>query len=282
MSPTTPITPDNNSTNGTSQPPASAPTIDTDVRGTITVRDNFFIAFAAPDATREPTEAEYAQMVNLTETFFNSVLSAMFANDPARMFVRVDMNLADTMFQASIPAERFNIYMEFDSAALVFTPDSTPPTAEEAFALLRDSISQDYIVQYVRSAMDTPFVSTNEVVFRASEMQNPNPSNSTRNGDNLQSREGDGEDAPLPIATLAVASAASFFVLAAGLLAYRRRRASRRPRYEGITYEPDTHKAHLDGYFTERSVTDVSESQSRFPTLPMVREEETQPIHVRV
>jgi hypothetical protein len=38
----------------------------------------------------------------------------------------------------------------------------------------------------------------------------------------------------------------------------------------------------MDGYFTERSLTDVSESQSRFPTLPMMREEETQPIHVRV
>jgi hypothetical protein len=280
MSPTTPIAPDNNSTNGTSPPPASAPTVDTDVRGTITVRDRFFIAFAAPDATREPTEAEYAQMVNLTESFFNAALSAMFANDPARMFERVDMNLDNTLFNSSIPADRFNIYMEFDTAALVFTPDSTPPTAEEAFALLRDSISQDYIVQYVRSATDTPFVSTNEVVFRASEMQIPG--NSTRSGDNLQAREGDDEQGPFPIATLAVASAASLFVLAAGLLAYRRRRTSRRPRYEGITYEPDTHKAHLDGYFTERSVTDVSESQSRFPTLPMVREEETQPIHVRV
>jgi hypothetical protein len=221
-------------------------------------------------------------MVNLTEAFFTMVLMEMYAGDDTKRFVRVDLDLDYTLFQAMVPAERFNIYMDFANANLVFEPGSTPPSATDAFALLRDSINEEYILQYVRSATDSPFVSTNEVVFRASTMPNPNPATREGDGDSLQQSRNGRDSRELPIATMAVASAASLFVVAAALLAYRRNRTARGGRYDGIHYPPDTNKAHLDGYFTERSVTDVSESASRFPTLPMVREEESQPIHVRV
>jgi hypothetical protein len=102
------------------------------------------------------------------------------------MFVRTDLNMEYTLAQINISEGRFDIYMYFSATS----ENSPPPTADEAFAFLRDSINQENITQYVQSATDKPFPSTEEVFFQASDMQNPNPSNSTRNGDNPQSRWG--------------------------------------------------------------------------------------------
>lgn len=219
-------------------------------------------------------------MVNLTASFYDTFLTEFYADMPDIMFIRVEPSLDFTLYQAGVPDPQFNIYMQYETVEMVFAPESTTPTSEDAFSTLRESINQDYILSYVRSLTDSPFFSTNEVIFRASNMENPNPD--SRSGENLQKTRDSDENA-LPIATMAVASAAAIFVLAAGLLAYRRTRAARRlaANYDGINYSLDD-KPTLDGYFSERSVTDVSDSASRFPPLPMVKEEDSKPVHVRV
>lgn len=224
-------------------------------------------------------------MVNLTTSFYIDTLTTKYANDPAVNFIGAESVLDYTLYQQNIPAERFNIYMDFSYTDLIYSADSTPPNAAESFVILRDSINEDYILKYVRSATDTPFVTTNEVTFRVSTMANPNPANTTKSGNKLQDAPDGGDDesdeGSVPVATLAATSAAALLILATGLLVYRRKRSSRLRGggYDGI-YAVDG-KA-LEGYFSERSVTDESESASRFPPLPMVKEEESRPLQVRV
>ena len=56
---------------------------------------------------------------------------------------------------------------------LIYTSNSTPPDATASFALLRESFNRVYITEYVRSLTQTPFVTTNEVVFQTSTMEAP-------------------------------------------------------------------------------------------------------------
>jgi hypothetical protein len=131
----------------------------------VPIVNTIYIAFAAPEATREPTQEEYALMTDLTSEYLDSYITGYYKNDADSSFIRTELTLKDTLYNAGIPDERFNVYMEF-FAKLVFSSESALPTSDEAFALVRDSISPDYILDYVRSAVGTPFESTNEVVLR--------------------------------------------------------------------------------------------------------------------
>ena len=241
--------------------------------------ENFFMAYVAPGAV-EPTEDQYAQLVDVTNDFFTDTLTAMFATDPAVTFLRTESTLGFSLFNASIPAERFNIYTDYDYTDLIYTTNSTPPDAAASFILLRDSINRDYITAYVRTLTDTPFVTTNEVVFRASTMEAP-----TNRSDTLQRSGNNEEDANgLTVATVTATGAAALMIFAAAMLVYRKKRSSRRrdeALYDGI-YAADG-KATLEGYFTERSVTDTSETAAGKSStrLPVVSEE-GQPLQIRV
>jgi hypothetical protein len=243
--------------------------------------ENFFLAYNAPMADREPTADEYNQMRDLTTEYFTNYFTGRYANDTAVKFLTAESGIKFNLYQAGIPAQRFNIYMQYNYTDLIYTVDSTPPSAAESFIIMRDSITAEYILNYVRNATNTPFDSTQEVVFRASTLTEP-PTNGTKSGNKLQ-RTTDGSDGngdSVPVATLAATSAAALVIFIAGLLVYRRKRSFQRGgNYDGI-YAMDN-KA-LEGYFSERSVTDVSESPSRFPPLPMVKEEESRPLQVRV
>lgn len=129
--------------------------------------ENFSLAYVAPDAI-EPTEEQYSQLVDVTNDFFQDTLTEMFANDATVTFLRAESTLGFTLFDAGIPEERFNIYTNYSYTDLIYTSDSTPPDTEASFVLLRDSINTAYIIDYVRSLADTPFVAINEVFFQAS------------------------------------------------------------------------------------------------------------------
>ena len=158
--------------------------------------------------------------------------------------------------------------------------NSTPPDAAASFVLLRESISMEYILTYVRSLTDTPFVAVNEVVFRASTMDVP----ANRTAAIQRSDDTEEDSNGLTVATVTASGAAALLIFAAAVLVYRKKRASRRrdeALYDGI-YAADG-KATLEGYFTERSVTDTSETAAGKSStrLPVVSEE-GQPLQVRV
>lgn len=168
VSPSVLDTPITNST----QSPTSAPNAsDGDGNLRVSVKD-IYLAYAAPSADREPTSNEYAQIVNLTALFYNAILTQLY--EPNMFFIRVEPTLNITLYQAGVPDIQFNIYMQYSAMDLVFAPKSTPPSPEDTFVSLRGSIDSDYILSYARSLTDSPFVSTNEVIFRESTMENSN------------------------------------------------------------------------------------------------------------
>jgi hypothetical protein len=260
----------------TESPAAGAPTEEPVLRIRV---ENFFLAYVAPGAI-EPTEEQYALLVDATNDFFSDTFTEMFASDDTTTFLRAESTLGFSLFNASIPAERFNIYTDYDYTDLIYTTNSTPPDAAASFILLRDSINQDYIIDYVRSLDGTPFVTTNEVVFRASTMEAP----ANRTEQLERSGNTEEESNGLTVATVTATSAAALLIIAAAFLVYRKKRSSRRREealYDGI-YTADG-KATLEGYFTERSVTDTSETATGKSStrLPVVNEE-GQPLQVRV
>lgn len=233
---------------------------------------DFYLAYVAGNADREPTEDEYAQVASLTMDYFETFLQARYADDPDVTYLGIEPALEFTLYgeNAGIPNERFNIYMDYSYADVIYTPESTPPNPAETFVILRDSISPEYILDYVRAASGTPFVSTNEVVFRASTMDSPDDRSVQRGP-----RAGESTNSA-PVAALAVSSAAAFLFLVAGIVLYRKRANNDNlyPKdYSDGLYAMDSKM--IEGYFSENSVTEMSESQysSRFPPLQRVAEE---------
>jgi hypothetical protein len=141
---------------------------------TVRVTD-YYVAFVAPDATREPTPDEYDEMSRRITAYFNDTFTGIYATDPNTEFLDVvssnDFSLYGTA--AGIPEARFNIYMNFDFSDFTFTEASVVPTSAEIFQIMRDAITPDFIIDVVRTYTGTPFDSTNEVFFSASEFNGP-------------------------------------------------------------------------------------------------------------
>jgi hypothetical protein len=241
--------------------------------------EDFFLAYVVPGATADPTPDQYAQLVQVTNDFFTDTLTTMFAGSNEVTFLRTESTLGFTLFEAGIPAARFNVYTDYNYTDLIYTANSTPPDAAASFVILRDSIDAAYITDYVRSLTDSPFLSTNEVIFRASTMDAP----ANRTEQLQRSNENDEDTGALTVATATATSVAALLILAAGILVYRKKRASRRrdeALYDGV-YAVDG-KATLEGYFSETSVTDGSETVGKLSSrLPVVKEER-EPLQVRV
>ena len=134
----------------------------------VRVRD-FYISFVSPDAAREPTQAEYEEMMAKTTDWFEVVFAERFANDPNVTFLGSNSAIEETKFNAGIPEARFNIYMNFEFTDVLYTEDSSPPGVAETFEIMRQAITTDYILEAVRSVTDSPFEVVTEVYFAAVE-----------------------------------------------------------------------------------------------------------------
>jgi hypothetical protein len=207
------------------------------------------MAYVAPDATVPPTDAEYQQVVDNTVEFF----SRTFNSTPG--FAGITPSLRKTEWETGFPEERFNIYMEYEYMDILFEQGSDLPTSEAALEQMRNAVSPDYILNYVRPVGGT-FSTVNEVVLRAL--------------DTTTQRSGD-SDRSIPVASVAAASGAALVFALACFMLYRRR-MSPKGDMDGI-YAYDSKV--IENYFSERSVTENSESlsNSRFAPLPMVEEE---------
>jgi hypothetical protein len=137
---------------------------------TVRVTD-YYISFVAPDATREPTQDEYDEMLRRITAYFKDTFTGIYATDPNTEFLDVVSSNDFSLYGAAagIPEARFNIYMNFDFSDFTYTEGSVVPTNAEIFQIMKDAITQDFIIQVVRTYTGTPFESTNEVFFAASE-----------------------------------------------------------------------------------------------------------------
>jgi hypothetical protein len=134
------------------------------------VLGDYFIAYSAPAADRSPTDDEFNQMLDLTTIYFNLEFEEYFQDDPEVEFLRLETALLDTDYERGFPLERFNIYMEM-STNVIFSEDSNPPPPEEVFRILNSFIDTTYIVDWVWQLTETPFISTQEVISRALDVQ---------------------------------------------------------------------------------------------------------------
>jgi hypothetical protein len=142
------------------------------VPGTQVVRVlNYYLAYVSPSTT-EPTEEEYQQMLDLTTEYFTMYFEEAYADDADVDFISVTVGLKFTEFDdPGFPPEigvRYNIYMDYSFSDWVFTEASTPPTDTEIFSIMRNSIDNTYILEWVRSLTGTPFAGVTEVIFAAS------------------------------------------------------------------------------------------------------------------
>ena len=141
---------------------------------TVRITD-YYISFVAPDATREPTQDEYDEMLRRITEYYKEIFTGIFATDPDTVFLDIISSNDFTLFgdAAGIPEARFNIYMNFDFSDIIYTEESVVPTNQEIFTIMEEAITQDFILEVVRTYTGTPFESTNEVFFAASEFVGP-------------------------------------------------------------------------------------------------------------
>jgi hypothetical protein len=142
--------------------------------------EDYYISYAAEGATREPTPEEYAEMLNRTTNYYQRFFEARYANNPTQMFVRIDSLTDYTLYQAGIPEARFNIYINFNVTRLEFTEGSVAPTTAEVFQIMREAVNgvtgQKYILEEVQTFVGSPFESTNEIYFAATQLAPDMPS----------------------------------------------------------------------------------------------------------
>jgi hypothetical protein len=111
---------------------------------------DFYLAYVAADADREPTAEEYSLMVNLTSDFYETSLTALYADRQDVTFLGLGVpKLKSVGFNYGVPNERFNIIMYYDYIDLMFTENSNAPSASESFVLVRDMISPECILDIV-------------------------------------------------------------------------------------------------------------------------------------
>jgi hypothetical protein len=72
--------------------------------------DAIYITIAAPDATREPTLAEYELMTNHTADYFDAYFTGYYYDDADSSFFRTEPILKDTLYDAGVSTERFIVY----------------------------------------------------------------------------------------------------------------------------------------------------------------------------
>jgi hypothetical protein len=125
----------------------------------------YYIAFVAPLADREPTEDEYLLIAQLTTLYFEEIFAALYENDPAVTFLRVQSNLTNTKFEADIPEPDFNLYMAFNTSVVFAAASRELPASADLFAIMDESIGTSYIVDYVWQAPETPFISAQEAIL---------------------------------------------------------------------------------------------------------------------
>lgn len=121
------------------------------------------MAFVAPDLTVEPTPNQYEAMTQRLEEYFVTILKDLKAFDTE--LEEIVLTNESNLFEKGIPAERFNILMNFDLSATYSDDAINIPDEEALFIAIRDfGISRELILDVIRPI--SPFETVNEIIFR--------------------------------------------------------------------------------------------------------------------
>jgi hypothetical protein len=143
------------------RPVSQSPTVDPGQDLNIPI---YFISMVSPGATRGPTKAEYEQMLDIITTYFTQFFVEYFKDNKDATFLRVENQMLNNAFEFGFPEPRYNIYMDFKTV-IVLGKDSILPKRAEIFEVMRASINDNFILNWVRTATGTPFENVNEVYF---------------------------------------------------------------------------------------------------------------------
>jgi hypothetical protein len=147
-----------------------SPTATTQLQ-TVRVTD-YYIAFNAPNATREPTEKEYNEMNRRITAYFAKVLMNIYEDDPKIEFISMNSSIDFTRYgaEAGIFLNGYNIIMSYSFSDVTFrtlTESSVVvPSAPQISSRWRYSTNYNYFISLVpRTYTGTPFESTDRVYF---------------------------------------------------------------------------------------------------------------------
>lgn len=143
----------------------------------IVLAEDYYISFDAPQATREPSTTEYAEMLFRINQWFETQFASFYANSPKVQFIRAETSNDFTLYGVNhnIPPQpaNFNIYINYDFTAFTFSASSNIPTTQEVFEVMRLSFTQRFLLEVVRTFTGYPFESTVEVFLAASQFTTP-------------------------------------------------------------------------------------------------------------
>jgi len=136
-----------------------------------TVVTDFYIAFAVPGLSADPTLDTYEMLRLGTMAFFHENLSSIDSfTQYSTGFSHLDLSVVNTWLCTDIPRDSYNLLIQF-SAELFFEPGSPIPDSGVAFESLQSTISADYIRHTAQGV--TGLESTNDVILGPGTMPTP-------------------------------------------------------------------------------------------------------------
>jgi Fasciclin domain len=135
--------------------------------GTVQININRRIYFAyVSEAKEEPTVSQYNEARRITLEYYDQYIrNILLATRPLIEFLGWNMTLVDARFNAGIPLQRFNIYMEFAMAVAFYSKESrNVPSPGEFLNFLKDGYVIEYLLN-ITSLTGTPFEQVTEGVF---------------------------------------------------------------------------------------------------------------------
>jgi hypothetical protein len=124
------------------------------------------LAYVIPLLDTEPTEEEVAGLVDVTEQFWDEFFE-QFYDGTGIMYRGIELVVDGAFFNAGIPDERFDYYINFNTTVLYEDNPLTLPNPIETFEIMASADFGDYVRRFVRT--QPAFNSASEVVFRAQE-----------------------------------------------------------------------------------------------------------------
>jgi hypothetical protein len=127
---------------------------------------DFYLAYVIPLLVTELTEEQLAGLVDVTEQFWDEFFG-QFYDGTEILYRGIELVVDDYFFNAGIPEERFNYYINFDTTVLYEDNSRPPPGPNETFEIMASADFEDYVSRFVRT--QSAFNSATEVAFRAQE-----------------------------------------------------------------------------------------------------------------
>jgi len=150
--------------------------------GEIVLIENTYLAYVSTrDPLTAPTDDQYEQVKELTIAFWEPVLTALPGIGGRFLDTTVDIEF--TQLNAGLPMEQFNILMDLASVSVRFEEGTENlPTPDELFVILRDSLGQGYIDNFVTTVTDSAFADLNEAVYLGGMLDPPPEPESAKAG----------------------------------------------------------------------------------------------------